>query len=318
MYTTSIIREDFFLLKYNGKNWPTSANIFVIVDQDGLNLIDTGLNDVICFEGVAGGIQQMRLEISDIHTILLTHGHTDHIAGTNIISEQCNPVILMPEKSIPEATEPETQAHIILPSSVREIVPKLKDYDILGNFKDTCGKWWIKNVDISPVRDGDEIKLGKYTFQAIHVPGHDIGLMVFYEPDIKSILTTDLLRSSGLGSALPWYASTAGGVESYLKSLDKIKNLPVQDAFPSHGSIESPFTVMVEDTRSVLLEREAEIVASLKMGPRTCEQLDAALFSPFVLEICPWYSAVTESHLLKLKREGTVKRNGLEFILRRT
>ena len=315
MYKISNIKEDFFFIKYTGGTWPTSSNIFLIKDINGLNIIDTGLNKKEVFEGLLKCIQQKGLEISEIHTILLTHGHTDHIAGINVFKKYCMPRIFLSEESIPEAIDPKIQENAILPFYVREIAPRLKDYDILDEFKNSCGEWMLKNIDLLPIRDGDEIKLGKYTFQAIQTPGHDIGLMVFYEPKIKLLLSADLLRASVPGNALPWYSFPSGGVEAYLKSLNKIRNLDVDETFPSHGTLTGSFRGLIGKTRDVILNRESKIIFSLKEGPKTCEQLDVILYNPLTLKFCPWFSSTTEAHLHKLEREDIIKKDDLQYIL---
>ena len=315
VYKISNIKEDFYFIKYVGASWPTSSNIFLIRDTNGLNIIDTGLNKKEVFKGLLKCIQQKGLEISDIHTILLTHGHTGHIAGVNILKKFCIPRIFLSEESIPETIDPKIQENAVLPFYVREIAPRLKSYDILDELKNSCGEWVLKKVDLLPIRDGDEIKLGKYTFQAIHTPGHDVGLMVFYEPKIKLLLSTDLLQASVPGNALPWYSSSSGGVRAYLKSLNKIQDLDVDEEFPSHGALAGSFRELIGKTRDVILNRESKIIYYLKDGPKTCEQLDVILYSPLTLKFCPWFSSTTEAHLHKLEREGIIKKDDLQYIL---
>ncbi len=314
MYTITTIEKHFFLFKYCGDSWPTSSNIYVIPDADGLNIIDSGLNKENCFSGFRSCLNQLGFEVSDVHTVILTHGHTDHIAGTHMINQHSSPRIFLSEKSIPEAIDPAMQEHYCLPSSVRDISVRLKNYAILENFENTCGRWRLNREGILPIRDGDQLEVGDYTLRTIHVPGHDIGLMVFYEPNLKLLLTTDLMKSSGPGTALPWYSSSAGGPGSYLRSLDQVEKLDVEAAFPSHGAFNGSLADAISRTRADIIKREAKIIASLKNSPKTCDQLDGILFRPIVLELCPWYSSVTESHLLELEENGVVMREDLEYV----
>jgi hypothetical protein len=59
----------------------------------------------------------------------------------NIIKQFCNPRVFLPKKCIPEATNPNVQEDAILPRHVREIAPRLKDYDILTASSNSCGEW---------------------------------------------------------------------------------------------------------------------------------------------------------------------------------
>jgi glyoxylase-like metal-dependent hydrolase (beta-lactamase superfamily II) len=316
LYELVQLNEDLFCAVYSGSSWPTSSNIYIIADTDGLALIDAGTDNPDCFAGLEAVLKSMERTIEDVHTILLTHGHPDHIGGTNAICERVHARVRLPELCLPEAVDTAKQDFYCLPPDVRAVAPRMRHFDIIDNFHQTCGLWELDANRITPIRNGEEIRLGRYAFRSLHTPGHDIGLMCFYEPELNIICTGDLLRSTGPGSALPWYTSTAGGVDAYLESLDRICGLDVKTTLPAHGSIDGVFQTMVRDTRDVIVKRESTILSLLSKGPKTCEQLDAELYRPVVLKLCPWFSTVTESHLSRLEREGIVMRSGLEYRLR--
>lgn len=315
MYEMCEIRRQFYFLRYTGRSWPTSSNIFLIKDKDGLNLIDTGLNKKDVFQGLSNCLRQGGYDVSDVHTVILTHGHTDHIAGLNVINESNSPRVFLPKECIPEASDPGAQEEAVLPRRVREVAPRLRDYDILNEFSKSCGDWILKDIRLLSIEDKDEIKLGQYTFQAICTPGHDIGLMVFFSPEMNLLLSTDLLRATIPGNALPWYSTTGGGVTAYLCGLDRIAKLRIDKAFPSHGTLSGIVEEQILNTRNIILDREARIIDSLKKAPKTCEQLDLVLFSSLTLKLCPWFSSTTEAHLQRLEIEGQVKKEGLEYRL---
>lgn len=317
MYTTTRIRDDFHFLQYSGKAWPTAANAWLVVDADGLILIDAGLNEPNCFAGLERCIAAAGFGLTDVHTVVLTHGHTDHIAGVNRILNRHRPKLLLSEKCIPEATDPTKQEEAVLPKAVRDIVPTLRDYNILANFRDTCGDWQLRDVEIAPINDGDVLALGRYRFKAIHVPGHDIGLMVFHERSFGLMLTTDLFRTSGPGGTLPWYSSAGGGVGPYLASLDRLAPLDadIEIALPSHGGPIDDFSAARMLTKNVIEERDRHIVALLSAGPKRCAELDEALYSANLLALCPWYASTTVAHLVRMEADRRIVRDGEVFAL---
>jgi glyoxylase-like metal-dependent hydrolase (beta-lactamase superfamily II) len=315
LYDLVQIYDDFFCAGYLGNSWPTSSNIYVISDHDGLTLIDTGIDNSDCLSGLSSSLEKIGRRIEDVHTIILTHGHPDHIGGTNAICRRASPRVFLPEASLPEAVDPVQQDYYCLPPEVRAVAPRMHHFDILDNFRRTCGSWELDAPRPTVIRDGERIQIGRYVFQALHTPGHDIGLMCFYEPTAKIFISGDLLRSTGPGSALPWYTSTAGGVEAYLHSLERICGLEVQAIFPAHGTLDGAFDAIVKKTRDVILGRESKILSLLRQGPKTCEQLDSHLYRAVVLDLCPWYSTVTESHLSRLESAGTVKHNRLNYCI---
>ncbi len=315
MYRLETIAEDFFFIQFTNVAWPASANILLIVDPDGLNLVDAGHNggetaNVLekCLDGLGFGL-------SDIHSIYLTHGHNDHVGGVNFVKRFASPRIFIPPGSIAEATDPKAQENAVLPDFVRTIAPRLEHYDILDNFRRSCGDWVLDADGLEPLEDGDEVAIGCFRFRLYHTPGHDAGLTVFHEPDRKILVTADLLRASPPGNSLPWYSSTGGGVAPYLDSLERVAGLEVERAFPSHGALKGDFAAHVEKTQGFLISREERILQELSLGPQTCEQLDVLLYSPLALEICPWYSSITEAHLAHLIERGRVVRQELEYRL---
>lgn len=315
MYELIRIQDDFHCLSSLGGSWPTSSNVYAITDADGVSLFDTGIDNPDCFAGLCSCLEKAGRHIEDVHTIVLTHGHPDHVGGTAAICRRANPRVLIPERSIAEAVDPVQQDYFCLPPQARAIAPRLRDFDILDNFRRTCGDWSLESVRLTPIRDDDTVKAGRYAFRAVHTPGHDVGLICLYEPDAKILLTGDLLRSTGAGGALPWYTSTAGGVDAYLNSLERVAALDVRRTLPAHGAVDGNFVEMVGKTREIILGRESAILSLLRAGPRTCEELDAELYRPIVLQLCPWFSTVTESPLSRLEKAGAVRRSGFTFAL---
>lgn len=316
MYNLVEICEDLYCACYSGIAWPTSSNIFIVTDSCGATLIDAGLDNHGCFEALQSCLRQLDRRIEDVHTVAFTHGHPDHIGGVNAICRRTEPHILIPEECIAEAVDPAQQDYYCIPPRVRAIAPTMTDFDIIGNFNRTCGDWLVDHELLTGMREGETVLAGRYTFQTIRTPGHDIGLTCLYEPDAKIIITGDLLRVNGAGTALPWYTSTAGGAAKYLASLNRIKSLEVDITLPAHGVLTASFTDLVHETENIIHGRESAILSLLETGPKSCEELDAHLYRPRILELCPWFSTVTESHLAKLEQEGRVTCEGRNFTLR--
>jgi glyoxylase-like metal-dependent hydrolase (beta-lactamase superfamily II) len=55
------------------------VNAYAVIDDDGVVLVDTGLPGRA--DKIAGAIQDARRRIGEVHTILLTHWHPDHVGG---------------------------------------------------------------------------------------------------------------------------------------------------------------------------------------------------------------------------------------------
>lgn len=315
LHEMCMITDDIWSIWYKPTTWPSSSHIYLIRDHDGLIMIDAGIGTDKVFNSVLGCLNEHGFDPSLIHTVLLTHAHTDHIGAISQLKKYTSPRILIPELDVLEATDAKWQENYIMSSRVRSYYSEeLTDWDVVRHFFETCGDWLLDINDLSQViKDGDELNVGQHMLIAIHVPGHDIGEMVYWEPEHKILFTGDILRCSGTG--LPWYAYTAGGVDAYLESLDTIEKLKVELALPSHGTMDKDFEDSVSETRNIILDQEKAILEALTSGPKSFKELDRTLCSEKLWRLCPWVSSVAEAHLLKLKRQGMVREeDGCKFV----
>jgi len=77
----------------------TYVNAYAIVVDDGVVLVDTGLPGRV--EKVATAVQQMRSKIGEVHTILLTHWHPDHVGNVAELRRRSGGRIVAHENDVP-------------------------------------------------------------------------------------------------------------------------------------------------------------------------------------------------------------------------
>ena len=130
----------------NGK---LRGNAYLIYDENRVGaVIDPGEQpERIINEVNARGI--------NVTHILLTHGHFDHIACTDILKEKFNATVCIYEKDAACMNDPEL--------------------NLSGRFSD--------EIRISPadvlLKDGGELKIGSMDIKVIHTPGHSEGSCSF-------------------------------------------------------------------------------------------------------------------------------------------
>ena len=100
------------------------------------------------------------------------------------------------------------------------------------------------------------IDLGGRKIQVLHTPGHAPGHMCFWEHERGSLYTGDLVYKKTLAAYFP-----TTDPEEYLRSLEKIAELPVKRVFPAHFGL---------DVEPDIILRMRDAFRELKAEGRLC------------------------------------------------
>ena len=150
----------------------------------------------------------LRANKAKLTSIVLTHGHFDHIA-----------------------TLEKLRTHYSVPVYIHE-----NDAELLtDSYKNAYKHFFSDKFEVNPAehtfKEGDFIPVGEERFEIIHTPGHTEGSCCFlYE---NHMISGDLLFTGGMGRT-DFYGSD---VKKMFKSLRKIYELPNADKiqlYPGH------------------------------------------------------------------------------------
>ena len=257
----------------NGSTMTGPGTNSYLIGQESLVLVDAG--------PVSMGHCQAILNAASlrgrIDYVLLTHTHSDHSPGINMLLEKtAAKVALFPEPS----GEP---FHDI---PVKADIP-LRHRDILNGFK-------------------PEI-------QAIHTPGHASNHLCFYLPQEKLLFTGDHLMN---GSTVV-IASPDGNMSDYLDSLKLLKDWDIDYLCPGHGSVMDKPMDVVDHTVAHRLGREQKVlkaVQELERGYLDAVLLKAYADTPVFLPGLARLSLT--AHLEKLERDDIIARQENDWISR--
>ncbi|TFF88355.1 MAG: MBL fold metallo-hydrolase [Promethearchaeota archaeon] len=312
--------KDFYFIKADKPMWPASANVFSIRDNNGLILIDVGCGLRKYVKKLYQKFDNLNLNINDIHTIVISHAHPDHMGGINWLFKDLKDyrklTIIINEIEKPSALNIDLLNESFDIELIRKYLwTKLKERlggfnDINDSFRMLCAMSQLpEDTDIRTIKDNDILKLGSYTFKVITTPGHAPGHTSFYEINKRFLLSGDLIGEKGTA----WYSPSSGGAIGYLKSLHRIEKLKIKNIYPSHGNKFSDGKIKnrIEEIRSKIRIKDEIILKELENGPKKLLNLVKLFYKAQYSQIFPGI-AIVESHLIKLENEGKIQRqNGL-------
>jgi glyoxylase-like metal-dependent hydrolase (beta-lactamase superfamily II) len=167
--------------------------------------------------------------------------------------------------------------------------------------------------------EGNALRLAGRDWQALHTPGHAGGLICLYEPDSRTLLSSDHLLADISSNPVvepppPGQSERLRSLVLYRASLQRVAAMGVQQALPSHGPVIGDVPRLVRRRLIFHQRRLARVLETLRNGARTTWDVTDALFpnrSPL-----DTFLAVSEvfGHLDLLEMEGKIaseKDNGV-------
>jgi glyoxylase-like metal-dependent hydrolase (beta-lactamase superfamily II) len=302
-----LLPENMFLHKEETHIWPASANVLVIRDTDGAILVDVGCGKEEVYQRLKDFLSSHGLKITDVHTVLLTHAHPDHMGAMSYLLEEITPRIFLHPVEIPLAADPSllnaTFDIDLLYAYGMAAIPR-EEADILEYFRNLCP---MCSAEATHSISCDEpLALGQYSFRVIATPGHARGLVSLYEERERLLFSAD-----AVGDVVAWYSPSSGGLDGFLEGLDRLAELPASVLVPSHGGISTSPLRDVERTRERLLRRESRILRELDPGPVPFPDLVLRVFKDPLISFFPG-PQILQCHLDKLEAEGRVERRGAD------
>jgi len=152
--------------------------------------------------------------------------------------------------------------------------------------------------------DGDVVRVGNLNVTALHTPGHSGDHLSFWLEDDRALFTGDLVL--GRGSSMVTYPE--GDVAAYLRSLERLAALNPRMLFPGHWDPVTDAMAKIEEYRTHRLAREGQVLAEIKRGRGTAEELTRRVYGPELGgELMVAAEMTLRAHLKKLVDERRVQ-----------
>jgi glyoxylase-like metal-dependent hydrolase (beta-lactamase superfamily II) len=198
-----------------------TSNAYLIVEPEGLSVIDTGLPG--SGDKIVRYLRRIGQEAGAVRRILLTHQHADHVGGAARLAALSGAQVIAHPLDAPaiEGAAPRELPHGVLRLVFQvAIVPRLATVAVAQQ-----------------VRGGETLPVlaSEGGLQVIEAPGHTLGQIIFYQPGRKLLFAGDAYNHQG-GRILPPAAIFNHDDAQAKRTLAELaRTLEVDASLPGHG-----------------------------------------------------------------------------------
>ena len=132
-----------------------------------------------------------------------------------------------------------------------------------------------RDVPWQPLADGAIVTTGAGSLEVLHTPGHSPDHIALWHADSRTLFVGDLLV---LGTTVFIPASGGGNLADYLRSLERLKALVPEKAWPAHGSVIEDPVALIDRYLEHRRKREDQVMAALADGLSTVEAITDRIY----------------------------------------
>ena len=194
------------------RDW-LSANNILLKSRDGNVLIDSGYASHAPLM-LALLASERGLHGQPLAKLVNTHGHSDHMGGNAAVRAAYGCPIEFPEAEAPIVERWDTKALLL------DYADQVADrFPIAGKLRAGTTQIW-----------------GDLEWQMVAAPGHDMGALVFFNPEYRILISGDALWENGYGFVMP-AAVDPDALPATRATLDVIAGLDARVVIPGHGDV---------------------------------------------------------------------------------
>jgi glyoxylase-like metal-dependent hydrolase (beta-lactamase superfamily II) len=247
------------------KNPLKVLNSYLITGEGQNLIIDTGFNNPDCEASLMQGINETGIDLTKT-SLLITHHHSDH----------CGLASALQNKGVRVYTG-KIEGDMINSMIIKAYWEKRSKYITMYDLKkdnvsldDHPGYKYRPEepVNYIPVKDGDCINIGNFSFKVVDIPGHTPGQIGLYEEQHRLFFGGDHVLAK-ITPNITFWGFDNDILMTYFCSLKKVCELDIEYLFAAHRSIITDHRKRINELYQHHQRRLQDIVDILAVGEQT-------------------------------------------------
>lgn len=247
-----------------------------LIEAEPLTLVDAGINTPDAQNALVLALAGAGYFVESLERILVTHAHPDHYGLVPYLQEASGATVYFPEREIARVRDKQMLFEV-----GRLLVEAGMPLELLFKMdqqrkKDPAPR--VPHEQVVPVKDGDTFAFttddGGFELQALLMPGHTGGHVVYFEPESRTMfagdqLLPDVSPNPLLEPSLDEPGQRRRSLEEYLRSLERMATMRIELAYPGHGAPVTDPQSLIESTIEHHLKRKVAVAQRLDSEGKT-------------------------------------------------
>ncbi|MEJ2748503.1 MAG: MBL fold metallo-hydrolase [Anaerolineae bacterium] len=249
-------------------------------------LVDTGVK--VDWPLLQDGLAAHGFSVADLSRVIITHAHVDQFESASLIAAASKAQIWVSEAAYDWVAQPQVMwpqriafyRDVFLPQTAvsQEMVNIILTY--MQTTAATCDPVPADRLSTFPV-DG-QLEIGGMTWQVYHTPGHASHQTIFYQPETRHLLSSDMLLQR---TPTPVVEHPPNGepripaLPQFLNSLAFVEGLDVDVVLPGHGEPFRNYRQIIQKQRARIMQRKAECLDCVRQGCDTAVAITQQMYA---------------------------------------
>jgi glyoxylase-like metal-dependent hydrolase (beta-lactamase superfamily II) len=302
----------------------SAVNVYLFPSPEPV-LIDAGFNSPSSWAALETALKRYDVQIAQIRRVIITHPHIDHYGLAARIAKRSQAEIwiatlgahffydfpeywqrridyyrqeFLPGAGLPAEMIQATLTWMRLSATIWEAIPL------------------ERVVTFSPTATLD---LGGRSWQVVHTPGHDSRLTCFYQPQIRHLLSSDMLMvpiATPVVEAPPPGQARRPALPAFVQSMERLAAFDIETVHPGHGAPFGNHRKIIHNQLQRIHERKEDCWRFLAAGASSVAEVFTRLYVERARQVGMAGVWMTLGYLDLLEAEGRLHRETRQGVWR--